>query len=314
MKKLSLICAILFLLTCLAPARLRGTYLGYATVVNCNEWVTLRSSPSARTSSVCKVPLGASVEAYYYNSEFSECYYLDLHGYILNSYLSTSSGGWSRGEYMGVMEVAFCEKLGDAALESEHQCFDGHEGSAGRLCIGLLLQQRICGVLLQRPARIHSPQVSLLISTLARKNGYEQHAHTRGHHCCHCFGDGHRGHRHRAYQRRGKPKTPCWKALFIPAESGILKCHSFYVRPCGGCSGETLDEMMAVLMRALGPTPGRTWRKFTCHGGRASASAVLSRALAWGHGWRSRGIHPAGVPERPHRPEPGRSGDAADRR
>ena len=110
MKKLSLICAILFLLTCLAPAALaRGTYLGYATVVNCNEWVTLRSSPSTKASSVCKVPLSASVEAYYYNSEFSECYYLDLHGYILNSYLSTSSGGWSRGEYMGVMEVAFCE-------------------------------------------------------------------------------------------------------------------------------------------------------------------------------------------------------------
>ena len=112
MKKLSLICAFVFLLTCLAPAALaRGTYLGYATVINCNEWVTLRSSASTKASSVCKVPLGASVEAYYYNSEFSECYYLGLHGYILNAYLSTSSSPspW-RGEYLGMMRVSFCNE------------------------------------------------------------------------------------------------------------------------------------------------------------------------------------------------------------
>lgn len=108
MKKLSLICALVFLMTCLAPAALaRGSYLGSVTVINCNEWVTLRSSPSTKASSVCKVPLGATVDAYYYNSEFSECYYLGLHGYILNAYLS--SWGWSMGDYLGMMRVSYCE-------------------------------------------------------------------------------------------------------------------------------------------------------------------------------------------------------------
>ena len=88
MKKLSLIIALVFLMACIAPAALaKGEYLGYVTVVNCNEWVTLRAKPSTKADTVARVPLGATVEAYYYNSQFAECYYLGMHGYILMKYL-----------------------------------------------------------------------------------------------------------------------------------------------------------------------------------------------------------------------------------
>lgn len=58
-----------------------------ARVVNCEDWVSLRSYASTSASRICKVPKGAYVEAYYYNSEFAECYYNGYHGYILNDYL-----------------------------------------------------------------------------------------------------------------------------------------------------------------------------------------------------------------------------------
>ena len=70
-----------------APALAKGTYLGWLTVVNCSSWVTLRSSPSTSASSVAKVPLGAIVDAYYWDSEFYECYYKGKSGFILRSYL-----------------------------------------------------------------------------------------------------------------------------------------------------------------------------------------------------------------------------------
>ena len=65
----------------------KGTYLGTMTVVNCENWVTLRQSPSTSAETVIRVPYGENVDAYYYNSRFTECYYKGLHGYILSSYL-----------------------------------------------------------------------------------------------------------------------------------------------------------------------------------------------------------------------------------
>ena len=66
----------------------KGTYAGNWTVVNCNEWVSLRAEPSSSSSRVCKVPLWADVSAYYYNSQWLECYYGNDHGYILRQYLT----------------------------------------------------------------------------------------------------------------------------------------------------------------------------------------------------------------------------------
>ena len=65
-----------------------GDYIGTMRVVNCREWVTLRSRPSTSASAVVHVPLGAKVEGYWYNSRFVECYYHGMHGYILADYLS----------------------------------------------------------------------------------------------------------------------------------------------------------------------------------------------------------------------------------
>ena len=59
-----------------------------AQVVNCKEWITLRSTPSTSASSLTRIPLGAYVmclgDA---GNEFYEVEYAGKHGYALKSYL-----------------------------------------------------------------------------------------------------------------------------------------------------------------------------------------------------------------------------------
>ena len=57
-------------------------------IVNCQDWVSLRSAPSTQAERVAQVPLGAYVtgECDYY-SDFSYCSYNGVSGYILNEYL-----------------------------------------------------------------------------------------------------------------------------------------------------------------------------------------------------------------------------------
>ena len=64
-----------------------GNYLGKMTVINCNEFVTLRASPSTSARAVTRVAKGEAVDAYYYNGTFARCYYNGLEGYILSRYL-----------------------------------------------------------------------------------------------------------------------------------------------------------------------------------------------------------------------------------
>lgn len=85
-KTIALIMTVALMLTGAAFAA--GAYLGTMTVVNCNSWVTLRERPSTSAATVTRVPLGESVDAYYYNNRFTECYYKGLHGYILSDYLT----------------------------------------------------------------------------------------------------------------------------------------------------------------------------------------------------------------------------------
>ena len=61
--------------------------MGSMRIVNCNSWVTLRSSPSTKASAVTRIPLGEYVQAYKYNDRFAECYYNGMHGFVLNDYL-----------------------------------------------------------------------------------------------------------------------------------------------------------------------------------------------------------------------------------
>ena len=94
MKKIIWTLVIVMILSLVSAAALaQGSYLGYMQVVNCSSWVTLRSYASTSAGTVARVPLGATVQAYYYNSQFTECYYNGMHGYILSTYLSNGSSG-----------------------------------------------------------------------------------------------------------------------------------------------------------------------------------------------------------------------------
>ena len=64
-----------------------GEHLGTRYVINCDNWVSLRAKPSTSAERVARVPKGAAVDAYTYNSTFTECDYNGAHGYILNEYL-----------------------------------------------------------------------------------------------------------------------------------------------------------------------------------------------------------------------------------
>ena len=61
---------------------------GMLKIVNCQDWVSLRSAPSTQAERLAQVPLGAYVTGEYdYYSEFSLCSYNGVSGYILNEYL-----------------------------------------------------------------------------------------------------------------------------------------------------------------------------------------------------------------------------------
>ena len=61
---------------------------GMMQVVNCQDWVSLRSAPDSGSERLAQVPLGALVTGEYdYDSDFSHCSYGGVSGYILNEYL-----------------------------------------------------------------------------------------------------------------------------------------------------------------------------------------------------------------------------------
>ena len=114
-KRISILMALVMLLAAVSvPALAYGSYLGTMRVVNCSSWVTLRSAPNTHAGTVARVPLGAYVEAYYFDSQFSECYYNGMHGYILSTYLSDGSSGSSSSygsNYLGKMRVINCNEF-----------------------------------------------------------------------------------------------------------------------------------------------------------------------------------------------------------
>ena len=63
---------------------------GMLKIVNCQDWVSLRSAPDSGSERLAQVPLGALVTGEYdYDSDFSYCSYGGVSGYILNQYLET---------------------------------------------------------------------------------------------------------------------------------------------------------------------------------------------------------------------------------
>ena len=89
----TLLLSLMLLLTFCAFAELNDYEpLGAMTVVNCDEWVSLRTSPSTQSDRVTKVPLGASVQAYDCKDDrFYYCEYQGARGYILREYLSAAN-------------------------------------------------------------------------------------------------------------------------------------------------------------------------------------------------------------------------------
>ena len=62
------------------------------TIVNCEEWVTLRSAPSVSSEALAKVPLGAKViQLEYSKNHFTKVNWEGQEGYILSGYISESS-------------------------------------------------------------------------------------------------------------------------------------------------------------------------------------------------------------------------------
>ena len=65
-----------------------GYFMGTLTVINCEEWVSLREDPSTFARRLAEVPKWAEVDAYYYNDNWYACYYEGEYGYILADYLT----------------------------------------------------------------------------------------------------------------------------------------------------------------------------------------------------------------------------------
>lgn len=74
-----------------------------ATVVNCEEWVSLREYASTAAERLVQVPLGAEVQARVYNEEFAECVYANMNGYILLDYLTLPRPEPEVAEAMGTL-------------------------------------------------------------------------------------------------------------------------------------------------------------------------------------------------------------------
>ena len=86
-----------------------GNYETYY-VVNCQESITLRTSPSTSASEICQIPLGAAV-SYVGGAAngFYEVIYDGSRGYALASYLSTSA--WNMvGNAVGTCVVVNCQE------------------------------------------------------------------------------------------------------------------------------------------------------------------------------------------------------------
>ena len=84
-----------------------GESIAAMTVVNCDEWVSLRAADSTSSKQLAKVPLGATVtDCTYVSDDFVHCCYGGQWGFILAGYLSEESG--SIGEYLGDMIIVDC--------------------------------------------------------------------------------------------------------------------------------------------------------------------------------------------------------------
>ena len=114
-KTLALLLALCVLLSCAsAVAYQNGESIGDMTVVNCEEWVTLRAWASTQATSLLHVPLGETVhDCTQYDSRFTFCEYDGSYGYILSKYLQandeTEPQGGLQTQTINPMRVVNCD-------------------------------------------------------------------------------------------------------------------------------------------------------------------------------------------------------------
>lgn len=88
-KILILLLAAVWTTVCGASAESAEGYLGEMTVVNCEEWVSLRAWASTSADRLAMIPLDATVEkCAWFTPEFIRCEYEGLVGYVLADYLA----------------------------------------------------------------------------------------------------------------------------------------------------------------------------------------------------------------------------------
>lgn len=97
-------------------------------VVNCKEWVSLRSAADTQSERLAQVPLGASVFGEYDPAaEFSHCRYGDRSGYILNTYLAPAEEAAGTADPAPEGEVILEYGAGDRQVRAIRSCASGSE-------------------------------------------------------------------------------------------------------------------------------------------------------------------------------------------
>ncbi len=91
MKRLTTLLLLLCMVFAAMPVTAESEYIGSMEVVNCNEWVSLRESPSTSSKRLVKVSLGAIVSnCEQLNEDWIYAEYDGYSGYILAQYLAPS--------------------------------------------------------------------------------------------------------------------------------------------------------------------------------------------------------------------------------
>ena len=100
---------------------------GMLRIVNCQDWVSLRSAPSTQAERLAQVPLGAFVTGEYDPySEFSYCSYEGVSGYILNEYLEAPA----LAEQVDDRTVLAERSYSDSGVVMELSCLDSSGSEA----------------------------------------------------------------------------------------------------------------------------------------------------------------------------------------
>lgn len=91
---------LIVLIFCASFAWAEGSYIGNMEVVNCKEWVSLRSEPTTEAERITKVPLGSIVsECYMLENGWVYGLYCGQYGYISADYLFHISADIENGFY-----------------------------------------------------------------------------------------------------------------------------------------------------------------------------------------------------------------------